>query len=241
MIKLILRSGLFLFFIVSVSAQAYKPIPIPDWDHTDLHRSADVCNLKKARATIDALSASTKNKEINLIDREGYTPLAYAAQNGCMKLVKLLVESGAVVDMAQEYSRWTPLLRAAQNRHANVVRYLLAHGAEVNIRAAIGQTALTEAILGSFFIVYGPEGDRDKTLQALLESGADVNLPGKFGRTPLMAAVFSGDANLVRLLISKGAALSAKDEDGKTALDYAVGRDEREIADILKSSQATPH
>ena len=33
----------------------------------------------------------------------------------------------------------------------------------------------------------------------------------------------------------KGADLSAKDEEGKTALDYAEERDERKIKDILKN------
>ena len=48
-----------------------------------------------------------------------------------------------------------------------------------------------------------------------------------------MAAVFRGDANLVRLLIGKGANLSAKDEEGKTALDYA---EEREIRNVLNAA-----
>lgn len=236
----IVRSGLFLFFIVSVSAQAYSPAPIPDMNYSDLHRAADDCAVEKERAALDALPQADRSAEINRIDREGYTPLAYAARSGCMGIVKLLVEAGAVVDASEEHTRWAPLLRAAQNWRADVVRYLLAHGADINHRATFGQTPLTAAINGTYF-EDGPEENRNQTINALLSSGADVNIPGQFGRTAVMSALFQGDADLVRRLISKGADLSAKDDKGKTALDYAEERDEREIRDILKNSRATTH
>lgn len=237
--KDILRSGLFLlFFIVSVSAQALSVVPPPDINYTDLHKAADECDLEKGRAAVDALSTATKDEEINRLDREGYTPLAYAARGGCIELVKLLIDKGAAADAMDDHTRWTPLLQATDQRHAEVARYLLAHGANVNVKAGFGQTPLTAAILGSVFS-YGPKGDRDQTIQALLVSGADVNLQGQFSWTPLMTAVLRGDADLARLLINKGADLAAKDEVGKTALDYAEERGERELRDILKNSRTT--
>lgn len=231
---------MFLLFIVSVSAQALSVVLPPDINYTDLHKAADECDLEKGQAAVNALSTATGDEEINRFDREGYTPLAYAARSGCIEIVKRLIEKRAAVDAMDDYTRRTPLLRAADQRHAEVVRYLLAHGASVNAKARFGQTPLTAAILGTVFS-YGPKGNRDETIQALLLSGADVNLQGKFSWTPLMTAVLRGDADLVRLLISKGADLSANDEEGKTALDYAEERDEREIGRILKSSRATTH
>jgi len=139
------------------------------------------------------------------------------------------------VDAAEKFLRWTPLLRAAQNRRADTVRYLLEHRANVNAKAGYGQTPLTEAISGSVFFHNVSKEDRDETIRALLAAGADVNLPCQNGRTPLITAVFQGAVDLVRLLIGKGADLSAKDEEGKTALDYAEERDERKIKDILKN------
>lgn len=239
--RYISRIGLFfLVFIVSVPVRALSVVLPPDINYTDLHKAADECDLEKGRTALDALSTATKNEEINRLDREGYTPLAYAARSGCIEIVKLLMKKGAAVDAMGDHTRWTPLLQAADQRQADVVRYLLAHGANVNVRAGFGQTALTAAILGSVFS-YGPESDRDQTIQALLVSGADVNLRGQFSWTPLMTAVLRGDADLVQLLIGKGADLSAKDEKGKTALDYAEERDERGIRYILKNSRATTH
>jgi ankyrin repeat protein len=149
-----------------------------------------------------------------------------------------LLDEGAAVDATDDFARWTPLLRAANQRHAEVVRFLLAHGANVNVQAGLGQTPLTEAILGTYFDL-GPSGNRDETVQVLLSSGADVNLRGHSGWSPLITAVFMGDADLVRLLISKGADPSAEDRQGRTALIYAEERDEREIIAILKNGQPT--
>lgn len=238
----ILRIGLFVFlcFLVSAPAQALSVVLPPDFNYTDLHKAADECDLKKGGAAIDALSTAANSEEINRLDREGYTPLAYAARSGCIELVRLLIEKGAAVDATGDYARWTPLLRAANQRHAEVVRHLLAHGANVNAKAGFGQTPLIAAIRGSVF-GNGSKGNRDETIRALIWSGADVNLQGQFSWTPLMMAVFQGDTDLVRLLISKGADLSAKDEKDKTALDYAEERGEQEIVNILATGRTATH
>lgn len=236
----ILRIGLFVFlcFLVAAPAQALSVVPPPDINYTDLHKAADHCDLEKGRVAVNALSTATRNEEINRLDREGYTPLAYAARSGCIEVVTLLMEKGPAVDAMDHHRRWTPLLQAANQRHAEVVQFLLAHGANVYVKAGLGQTPLTAAILGTYFN-HGPKGNRDETVQVILLSGADLNLQGQSRWSPLMTAVFTGDADLVRLLISKGADPSAKDRKGKTALSYAEQRDEQEIMDILKNSRPT--
>ncbi len=57
--------------------------------------------------------------------------------------------------------------------------------------------------------------------QTMIEAGADVNVPDESGVTPLMAAAKNGDAPLVRDLLAHDAIPGAKDERGRTALDYA--------------------
>jgi len=233
--------------VSSGSSQAYTPMPIPDMNYTDLHRAAEHCDLEKEQAALAALTAENRKTEINRLDRDGYTPLAYAAQNGCMEIVQLLVENGAAVDRAEEllsgwpspqhkgeehFGGWTPLLHAAEERRAAIVQYLLMHGAEVNIKAGLGQTPLMEAIDGALF-QHGSEGDRNETLRVLLKHGADINLQGERGWTPLMRAVFQGDASLVQWLIEKGADRSIADHDGKTALNYAEERGENGIIQLL--------
>lgn len=161
------------FIGAATSARATTPALVPDLDHTDLHRFARSCTPISLRAALDAVPGTARKAEINRMDSNGYTPLAHAADGGCLEIVKLLVEAGADVDASEKQSRWTPLLRAAGGRHADVVRFLLANGADINVKGPLGQIPWSEAVRGSI-IRRGPEGDRDKTLQALLEYGADV-------------------------------------------------------------------
>jgi hypothetical protein len=60
-------------------------------------------------------------------------------------------------------------------------------------------------------------------VESLIDQGADLNERGKAdGSTPLMIAAQFGNARAVSLLIEHGADLLAKDNEGKTALDYAM-------------------
>ncbi len=191
--EMLLRtSGLaVLLCAVAVVAKATSVILPPDFNYTILHKSAEHCDVTKTREAIKALPAPRKSEAINRLDHEGYAPLGYAARTGCLDVVKLLLKEGAVVDMTEKHFNWTPLLRAAVQRHADVVRYLLDHGADPNTRTRLGETPLSVAFSGLVSwvsygpftvssISYGPKGDRDATVKALLEKRADAS--------PLLAA-----------------------------------------------------
>jgi hypothetical protein len=160
-------------------ARANSVVLPPDINHSALHQAAEKCEASKAREALKALAPAQRQKAINLLDREGYAPLGYAARAGCLEVVKLLVEAGATIDISDGRGGWTPLLQAADQRHADVVRYLLDHGANPNTKTRIGKTPLSVALVGSAFS-YGPKGNRDATLKALLEKNADPS--------PLLAA-----------------------------------------------------
>jgi ankyrin repeat protein len=59
--------------------------------------------------------------------------LCVASQNGNLSIVKLLVDSGASVNAADEDGS-TPLLRAAGYRHYDVVAFLTEMGADLRVR-----------------------------------------------------------------------------------------------------------
>lgn len=62
------------------------------------------------------------------------------------------------------------------------------------------------------------------TLDALLASGADINapLPGNApGHTPLIVATITGDPDLVRAILDRGADVHGTDKLGSTALHLA--------------------
>jgi hypothetical protein len=164
-----------LLFILAAAGRAFSPMPIPDGTHTALHVAAENGDAKKVNELVRAMRSRDRKVELNRLDREGYSPLAYAARVGSVESVRLLVAAGAEVDRLDDYGGWTPLLHAASGAHAAVVRYLLEHGANPNATTRLGYTPLSVALHGSFFSPGAP-GDREATVRALLAKGADPAL-----------------------------------------------------------------
>jgi ankyrin repeat protein len=164
-----------LLFVLAAAGRAFSPMPIPDSTHTALHVAAENGDAKKVNELIRAMRSRDRKVELNRLDREGYSPLAYAARVGSIESVRLLVAAGAEVDRLDDYGGWTPLLHAASGGHAAVVRYLLEQGANPNATTRLGYTPLSVALHGSFFSAAAP-GDRDATVRALLAKGADPAL-----------------------------------------------------------------
>eukprot|EP00434_Breviolum_minutum_P035163 symbB.v1.2.031125.t1/scaffold3576.1/size53854/3 len=119
----------------------------------------------------------------------------------------------------------TMLMNAANTGDLNRIRALVDKDADVNAQDDFGWTALRFAVRKHY----------DDAVQELIEAKADVswlqlieatdhryvNLCSKSKRTPLMSAVANDAPNIVQLLVSAGADLTAKNGDGLTAFDIA--------------------
>jgi ankyrin repeat protein len=121
----------------------------------------------------------------------------------------------------------TPLMRAAKNGDAAALRLLLAHGADVAIAQKNRTTALMFAAglgrgLGVFAKDYATEAELLEAVQVLVTAGADVNAIADNGQTALHFAAQASD-EIVRFLAVHGARLDAKDKQGRTPLDMALG------------------
>ena len=118
----------------------------------------------------------------------------------------------------------TPLMYAAAFGNAKQITLLLESGADVNAQNAFQATALIWA-----------GGDAAKS-RILIEHGAGVNVRTQQGRTPLMAAAKrNGNADLVRLLLEKGADVKTP---GDTTLIQAAQSGDLEIMRLLMKSGA---
>ncbi|MES2746958.1 MAG: ankyrin repeat domain-containing protein [Bacteroidota bacterium] len=78
------------------------------------------------------------------------------------------------------------------------------------------------------------KGDTE-TVKKFIEYGADVNELSN-GLTPLMMAARYNKAEIVTLLLSKGAKIDTKDERGFTALKYAEYSKATEAITALKNA-----
>jgi len=83
-----------------------------------------------------------KSRDINTTDSENWTALHFAAHEGIVAAVKVLLAEGASVD-AEMPAGWRPLHLAAQQGKKDVVELLLKAGADVNAGSTLdGRTAL---------------------------------------------------------------------------------------------------
>jgi ankyrin repeat protein len=84
------------------------------------------------------------HKIVDEKDKNGQTPLHWAAWGGHEAVVQLLMDSGADVNAKTE-DGWTALHQAARGGHEAVIRLLIAGGADVNAKTEDGRTALHQA------------------------------------------------------------------------------------------------
>ena len=178
----------------------------------------------------------------------GFTPLLYAARQGCLDCAKLLVAAGAKVDLTDP-DGVTPLLSALLNAHFDTAKYLLEAGAKVNKWDFWGRTPLYAAVDFNT-LPHGGRPDRpslDDTsnlemIDILLEAGANPNAQLKLfppyrslrmdrgadsildiGTTPLLRAARGADIPAIERLVAAGALLDLPQRDGITPLMAAVG------------------
>ena len=114
---------------------------------------------------------------------DGFTALHLAAFFGEEEAAKILLESGADVNLVARHAtiHVTPLHSAAAGSHSRIVKLLLEHGADPNAAQDGGFTPLHSAA----------QNDDRESVEALLEAGADPSLATDEGKTP---ADLAGDA-----------------------------------------------
>jgi ankyrin repeat protein len=184
---------------------------------------------------------------LTILPHGSWTPLMYAARQGSTDAARVLIASGAELNVTDPDST-TALMIAIINGHYDTAELLVEKGADPNITDTTGTAALYAAVdMNTLGEVYGhparPNSSKVTALdlmKVLLEHGANPNArlksttlqrahtPGEFllgeGTTPLMRAAKNGDAPTLRLLLSHGADFNARQKNGTTALMFASGQ-----------------
>jgi len=172
----------------------------------------------------------------------GLTALLFAARQGTLDCVRVLVKGGADVNQPAADGS-SPLLVAIQNGSWDIARFLLDHEANPNLANSKGWTPLYLAVKTrnqETTAVPGPGTDGALDLiRALLDRGAEPNVRIKAatevhqgmtavwlkepGATPLLRAALCGDLTVVRLLLAHGADPQIPTLDHTTPLMVAAG------------------
>ena len=129
----------------------------------------------------------------------GRTPLIVAAVNAFPKIITMLVEAGADLEMKDNEGN-TPLIVASNYLRKKNVSQLLRYGANVDSTNNEGRTALMNACYCSHKCK-----KLNPVARILLEAGADIDVVDKFGNTALIYAGQSGmwDAAFLMMKLSR--------------------------------------
>ena len=140
-----------------------------------------------------------------------------------IQMLKYLLKIGANPNKANPKTGSLPIVAAATSGTIKELELLIKYGADVNLREKdeFNSTALIWAAF---------QGRKD-SVAFLIKNGADVNIEckakfedGEFtgpGRTALIGAIKSGYADIVELLLQKGAKDNYKTVNGDTILSLA--------------------
>ncbi len=129
----------------------------------------------------------------NVRDKQGMTPLHYAAYRGDAACAKALLKGGADPN-AKDSIGMTPLHDAAYAGHAGFVKVLLNGGAAVSPRDKWGNTPLHYAVYKKSVVA----------VRVLLEAGADRSAANDKGATPADMAAASGSSKIAGMFASGG-------------------------------------
>jgi ankyrin repeat protein len=178
--------------------------------------------------------------------RGGLSALHFAAREGDLPTIQAFLDNGVDINHL-DVDKTSALTAALMNKRYTAAKFLLDRGANPNLQDATGRTPLYAAIdmrNEDYSATPGrPALDlmpSVEIIKALLDRGANpgtplkTRLPGRSGMdggdttlgegtTPLMRAARAGDAEVMRLLLQKGADPAAKTKEGNTAFLLAAG------------------
>ena len=180
----------------------------------------------------------------------GMTPLQYAARDGRLETVRILLDAGAGINDT-DANAITPLIAAITNNHPDVARFLIERGADIKATDWYGRTPLWAAVETRNMDVDNATFENSierapylELIQLLLERGATPNVRTKesppirrdflrvtgtlawvdfTGQTPFLAAALAGDVTVMKLLLKHGADPNIPTFGGTTPLMAAAG------------------
>ena len=116
--------------------------------------------------------------DVNVVGKNGETPVINSARNGHHQIIKALIQAGADVNVKDNANN-SGLLLAAVYGFKQCVNILIEAGAHVNVSNNSHNTALFCSTRNDHYVC----------ADVLIKGGADVNIADRIGSTPLIIMV----------------------------------------------------
>ena len=186
----------------------------------------------------------------NIQNKNSNSPLMIASQKGYLEIVRLLIENGADPNLRNNSN--SPLMRAAEYGTLDLVQFLIDNGADVDAINERGENALIKSMVA---IIEGDgdgmDEDQIRLIDFLVGKTRNMNAVNWGGKRSVLHILLDYGKNyvlkdfppaerirrvraLVKKMIRKGYDVNLKDKYGKTAGDYALQNEFKEIGEALK-------
>ncbi|KAI9766850.1 MAG: hypothetical protein M1839_004755 [Geoglossum umbratile] len=180
-----------------------------------------------------ALTSLLKIKvDINAFDVHEQTPLIEAAEFNHPRLVTLLLDAGAEVNI-HGWNEATALHHVAKHGNIYIAEQLLRKGTEVDSISAGGWGPITPLHIAA------QEGFRE-VLELLMSEGADIERVGPGGDTALLMTCYFGHSACLGSLLKAGVRIDSRDDRKQTAFHLAASRGHLAILKGLFENRPDP-
>ena len=142
-----------------------------------------------------ARSLLAEDTNVNAVDIYGDTPLAHAVMQADSKLVELLIDLGADINIRNNFDI-TPFVLACIEGNIGLLRIFINKGADINQVFSYGRVRRMTPLM-----VASRLGNLD-VVRELLQNGADANLKDSVGRVAYDYAIKNNQSAIADLLLS---------------------------------------
>lgn len=157
-------------------------------------------------------------------------------------VVLAMIKDGVHIDTQNSYGR-TLLIEASWRNDLDLLERCIELGANLDLQDNQGKTALMVAVRTGC-LSYPHDLMQPLIILKLWLAGANADLQDIQGATALMHAAYWGNTNSVKALLAlsakNGINIGIKDNEGRTALEYASWAHwapEGEVANLIKNAQ----
>lgn len=160
--------------------------------------------------------------DMNVVNKEGETPLLAACMNRNKTMVEILIQLGANLNCCDD-QQWTIFHYICNEGWQDLIKYYVKGNIDLNAKTATGKTPLLLAAESSHKIV----------VMSLIELGVDVRVSCDLKMTLLHYSCSKGWLDIVRYLVRRGLDIEVKDFRQRTPLLLAAEKAQEEVVEYL--------